>query len=102
VTGPAGPAGADGDDGGLAGYEVVTGAPQSILEADLVVTTSAVCPAGKVALGGGVNVADPAEGVFVTSSRPTSAGATHGWSVTLVNVGGDNTLTPYAVCASSA
>jgi hypothetical protein len=101
VAGPTGPAGADGDDGGLAGYEIVTGAAQSILEADFVVSASAACPAGKVALGGGVNVADPTEGVFVTSSQPTLAGTTHGWSVTLVNVGADNTLTPYAVCASS-
>jgi hypothetical protein len=102
VAGPTGPAGADGDDGGLAGYQVVTGAPVGILEADFVVSASATCPAGKVALGGGVNVADPAEGVFVTSSQPTLAGTVHGWSVTLLNLGADNTLTPYAVCASSA
>jgi hypothetical protein len=102
VAGPAGPAGADGDDGGLAGYEIVTGAAQSILEADFVVTTSAVCPAGKVALGGGASIADPMGEVLVTSSRPTVAGATYGWSVTLLNYGGDNSVTPYAVCASSA
>lgn len=101
VAGATGPAGADGDDGGLAGYEIVIGSALPIAAADLVVTTSATCPAGKVALGGGASVADPMGEVLFTSSRPTVAGATYGWSVTLLNYGGDNSVTPYAVCASS-
>jgi hypothetical protein len=100
-NGPQGPAGPAGADGGLVAYEVVTGTPLAVLAADFDVTAAAVCPAGKVVLGGGANIADPLEEVFVASSRPTVSGATYGWSVTVLNYGGDNTLTPYAICANA-
>ena len=100
--GPIGPMGAAGADGGLAAYEVVTGTPLAVLASDFVVTAAVTCPAGKVVLGGGANVGDPGGEVFLTTSRPTVSGTTYGWSVTAVNYGGDNTLTPYAVCANAA
>ena len=100
--GEIGPTGAAGADGGLAAYEVVTGTPLAVLVSDFVVTAAATCPAGKVVLGGGASVADPSGEVVVATSRPTVAGATYGWSVTALNYGGDNTLTPYAVCANAA
>jgi len=102
AAGPAGPTGPAGADGGLVGYEIVTGAPLAVLGSDFVVTVAVTCPAGKVVLGGGANVADPLEEVSVASSRPTVSGSIYGWSVTVVNYGGDNTLTPYAVCANAA
>jgi hypothetical protein len=53
-------------------------------------------------LGGGANISDPNGEVYVSSSRPTVSGSTYGWSVTVLNYGGDNTLTPYAICAAAA
>ena len=94
--------GPDGADGGLAAYEVVTGTPVAILESDFDFTASATCPAGKVVLGGGANIADPLEEVLFASSRPTVSGSTYGWSVTVLNYGGANTMTPYAICANAA
>ena len=96
VRGPAG------RDGGLAAYEVVAGTPLALLEADFAVTAAAVCPAGKVVLGGGANIADPLQEVVFASSRPTVSDSTYGWSVTVLNYGGSNTLTPYAICANAA
>ena len=64
-------------------------------------SAEASCPAGKLAVGGGVSLADPQDAVFVSQSRPTVGGA--GWAVTVFNFFEDtNTLTPYAVCANAA
>ena len=100
-AGPAGPAGADGADGGLAGYQVVTGAAVTVTPFDFDVSATAMCPAGKVAVGGGASVADSASQIDIAQSYPAAGGA--GWSVTVHNYEeGDNTVTPYAICASSA
>jgi hypothetical protein len=101
-AGPAGPTGPAGADGGLAAYELVTGTPVAVAEADFVVSASVSCPAGKVVLGGGSEPAILDGDMFVVRSRPTLAGATYGWSVTVLNYGGANTLTPYAICANAA
>jgi collagen triple helix repeat protein len=99
-TGPTGPAGADGADGALAGYEIVQGAPVPVPASAVNVVVTANCPAGKVAVGGGVSFADPGTGVSVAETRPTAAGA--GWTVTILNFFEvSNTATPYAVCAST-
>ena len=76
--GPAGPPGADGADGGLAGYEIVVGAAVAVAGDDFDVAISVSCPAGKVAIGGGVSLGDPAGGVVMVESRPMALGA--GWS----------------------
>jgi hypothetical protein len=98
--GPAGPTGATGPAGGLAGYEIVTGAPVAIVPADIIKVVSASCPAGKVAVGGGVSFSNPERGVAVAESLPTALGA--GWTVTVQNFFPEsNSATPYAVCAST-
>lgn len=100
ATGPMGPQGPTGPAGGLAGYEVVSGDSVEFTVDDWLVEASADCPAGKVALGGGVRVADPEADVSVTESYPTTVGA--GWGITLLNWDvEDNTLTPYAICAAT-
>jgi hypothetical protein len=80
----------------------VTGTPVAVLGSDFVVTAAATCPAGKVVLGGGANIADPLQEVLFASSQPTVVGSTYGWSVTVLNYGGANTMTPYAICANAA
>ena len=99
VQGPAGPAA---DQAGLAGYEIVQGSAVPIQLDDFDVSAQATCPAGKLAVGGGVSLADPQGAVFVSQSRPTAGGA--GWAVTVFNPFEErtNTLTPYAVCANAA
>jgi hypothetical protein len=100
--GPQGPQGAQGpkgDPGGLAGYEIVASAPQTVTASNLSVGT-ANCPAGKVAVGGGVKVADPTN-VFVVDTYPNADGG--GWTATVANAGAsDSTYTVYAVCALTA
>lgn len=96
-TGPTGPAGAD---GALAGYEIVTGAAVPISGDDFNVPASVNCPAGKVAVGGGVSLGNPAGGVALAESRPTALG--DGWAVTVINFSPNpNSATPYATCAST-
>ncbi len=97
--GPVGPTGAAGADGGLSGYEIVVGASVAMAFEDFVVTGSAACPAGKVAIGGGVEIADPEGEVLLTESHPLAGGS--GWAVTSLNYGGDNSMTPYAICAGT-
>ncbi|HZG35808.1 MAG TPA: hypothetical protein VEY87_08165, partial [Gaiellaceae bacterium] len=98
--GPTGPAGPSGASGGLSGYEIVSAAPVGMTIDDFVVEGSASCPDGKVAVGGGVRVADPSEDVAVASSSPADDGS--GWLVTVLNYGGDNSMTPYAICGGTA
>jgi hypothetical protein len=100
--GPAGPTGPAGADGGLEGYELVTGTPVAVAVEDFVVSASAACPAGKVVLGGGSDAAVLDGDMFVVRSRPTLTGTTYGWSVSVLNYGGANTLTAYAICANAA
>lgn len=67
--GPAGPAGADGTNG-ISGYERV----YAVVPADSsqVKSQVATCPAGKVALGGGVSVSGAINDVVVFASKPDS------------------------------
>ncbi|MEO5576420.1 MAG: hypothetical protein ABIR67_05840 [Gaiellaceae bacterium] len=101
LAGPAGADGADGADGGLAGYEIVTAPPIGIADSDYDVVGVANCPAGKVAVGGGVSLADPTSSVvLIAESKPTAGGA--GWTVTVLNTDfAAASMTPYAVCAAS-
>ena len=95
VQGPAGAPGA------LAGYQIVTGTAFAIAGSDLDVSGSVDCPAGKVAVGGGVTVGDPGGGVVLVESSPKPLGA--GWNITVLNLSSDpNSATPYAICAASA
>jgi hypothetical protein len=98
--GPIGAAGPAGADGGLAGYEIVTATPVAIAESDFVVSGSASCPAGKLAIAGGVAVGDPEGEVLLSESHPAAGGS--GWVVTVLNYGGANSMTPYAICAGAA
>ena len=100
-AGSAGPTGPAGADGGLAGYEIVPGSAVPIQLDDFEVSAQTNCPVGKLAVGGGVSLADPQGAVFVSETRPTAGGA--GWAVTVFNFFEEtNTLTPYAVCANAA
>lgn len=98
-AGPAGPAGADATPiagpPGAPGAAGVTGA--QVVAASGVNTTFAVavCPDGKVAIGGGYSV-DP--GIVVTSSMPSNGG--QGWRVSTGNT--STGIAVYAVCATSA
>ena len=100
-AGPAGSAGPAGAPGALAGYQIVTGVAFAIAASDFDVSGSVDCPAGKVAVGGGVTLADPGGGVALLESSPKPLGA--GWNVTVGNFSEDpNSATPYAICAASA
>jgi hypothetical protein len=73
----------------------------AIAGSDFDVSGSAACPAGKVAVGGGLTLADPAGDVVVAESHPTAGGG--GWAVTVLNNSFDaNSMTPYAICANAA
>jgi hypothetical protein len=98
--GETGAPGADGEDGGLAGYEIVVGSAV-VLSAGQVLSATASCPTGKLAVGGGASVADPSIAGVMVESRPTAGGA--GWSASIFNDSeADTTMTPYAVCANAA
>ena len=109
-TGEQGPAGPKGDqglqgpagaDGGLVGYQVVAGAPVAITSGAFDVPAAVACPAGKVALGGGVDVGDTSFAIDVSESYPAADGS--GWNVTVHNYAEvDHTMTPYVICATQA
>jgi len=97
VQGPAGP---QGPTGGFAGRVVVSSAftvPQSTAEFTYVAT--AICPVGKVVLGGGYDV-EQAGVNEVRESRPETAPGIEGWRIGL---GADDDVdvhgTVYAICA---
>jgi hypothetical protein len=104
LAGPKGDQGVQGlpgADGGLAGYEVVTGSHVAISGADFDVSASVACPAGKLAVGGGVELDAQDGGVILAESFPLAAGA--GWGLTVLNFSSDpNGMTPYALCAAQA
>jgi Collagen triple helix repeat (20 copies) len=100
-AGPKGDQGIPGPAGGLSGYQVVTGAPVAITPDDFDVSTAAACPAGKVAVGGGVSIGDPSVSLDVSQSYPAVDGS--GWNSTVHNYSGtSNSVTPYAICANQA
>jgi hypothetical protein len=94
-----------GPPGGLSGYQIVVGTPVSITEAAEVVSGTATCPPGKVAVGGGASLANAGDGggIRFAQSYPTAEGGTYGWRVTIVNNWLETTaLTAYAICATTA
>jgi hypothetical protein len=97
ATGPQGPQGPKGDPGGLNGYVVVVTNPLT-LDPNTEDTGTASCPTGKVAVGGGVKVADPTE-LYMIESYPNADGS--GWNGTAAAFV-STTFTVYAVCVSSA
>jgi hypothetical protein len=100
ATGPQGPQGAKGDPGGVAGYVIASSVVS--LDPGFEDTGTAVCPTGKVAVGGGVKAADP-RFLFMLESYPSADGS--GWSGTageFSDVGASTTFTVYAVCVVSA
>jgi hypothetical protein len=114
--GDAGPAGPQGDPGltGQRGPEGPAGPPgvtdlsqesaSSLSNSEPSKGISVLCPEGKKALGGGVDV-DPADPhVAVQESAPT--GGLQGWSARAVEIGvgtdKDWSVTVYAVCATVA
>jgi hypothetical protein len=95
--GPQGPQGPKGDPGGVAGYVVVASNPLT-LDPNTEDTGTATCPTGKVAVGGGVKVADPTE-LYMIESYPSADGS--GWNGTAAAFT-STTFTVYAVCVMSA
>jgi Collagen triple helix repeat (20 copies) len=95
--GPQGPQGPKGDPGGVNGYVVVVTNPLP-LDPNTEDTGTATCPTGKVAVGGGVKVADPTE-LYLIESYPNADGS--GWNGTAAAFV-SSTFTVYAVCVSSA
>lgn len=103
-TGPQGaqgPAGPQGPPGGLAERAVVSSGftvPQSTLEFTYVAT--ALCPPGKVVLGGGYEV-EQAGVNEVRESRPQTGSGVEGWAV---GIGADEDVdvegVVYAICAN--
>ena len=103
-TGPQGPQGLQGIQGvqgqpGLSGYQIVQ--VQATMPSTFVGDSlEADCPSGKLALGGGE--VDFVHGLTVEASSPVNSG--QGWSVTWSTVSGsqvgvDNTLNAFAICA---
>jgi len=99
--GPAGPQGAKGDPGGVSGYVVVAGSAVP-LDPGTFDTGSAACPAGKVALGGGVKLSSEAD-LNIIDSYPSADGS--GWNGSAFeanDASSSGTFTVYVVCATAA
>lgn len=102
-TGAAGSDGAQGSMGvpGISGYEIVS---QSVVVPAAsgggfgTLTATVDCPAGKMALGGGINTGDDIRNIVAQDSYPNSSGT--GW-VLLITSGypTQRTVEIYAICA---
>jgi hypothetical protein len=97
--GPPGPQGPKGDEGdpGLSEYEIVTDT-RVVADGGAARLFTVLCPAGKMALGGGfeTNLYDP--GVEFHTSQPYNGGV--GWSIDVVNRSGSAaSIWVWAVCA---
>jgi hypothetical protein len=80
----------------LGAYTVVTGAIVTVPGKGGYIAASATCPAGLVAISGGESNSSWGK-VVITDSQPADR---TGWLVYVRNDGtGDETVTPYAVCA---
>jgi hypothetical protein len=71
-----------GPPGGLAGYQIVVGAAVQVASDDENVSATATCAAGKVAIAGGMRLADEPSSDYLTGIRlvqsyPTVDGATY-------------------------
>src|SRR5690606_16544599 len=94
-TGPDGPAGAD----GVAGYEVVT-LPRSVATGTGNNAPVVLCPAGKLAIGGGYqHVNGPAPSPY--SSFPTEVGGQSGWGLYYSGVSGTFSIDMSVICISA-
>lgn len=104
ATGPqgsAGPQGPKGDPGGVSGYVVIAGSAVS-LDPGTFDDGSAACPAGKVALGGGVKLSSETD-LNIIDSYPAADGS--GWNGSAFEYEGassSGTFTVYVVCATAA
>ncbi len=120
-AGPTGPGGSQGSDGpqgsagvpGISGYEIVSQAvtvPRATPSGFGTLNATADCPAGKMVIGGGVDIGagtepvaptDIVRDVHVQDSYPNSSGT--GWTV-LITSGNDVTwaVTIYAICVNVA
>ena len=99
--GPAGPQGPKGDPGGVSGYVVVAGSAVP-LDPGSFDTGTAACPAGKVALGGGVKLSSETD-LNIIDSYPSANGS--GWNGSAFEFDGassSGTFTVYVVCATAA
>jgi hypothetical protein len=68
-------------------------------------TVTARCPSGSAVLGGGAQVIDTLDGVFINRSRPFDDGDRNsrpedGWQVRVFNNAGNYTLKAWAICTS--
>lgn len=98
-TGPAGPVGPAGADG-VSGYEVVT-LPRSVSTGTGNNAPVVLCPAGKVAIGGGYqHVNGPAHSPY--SSFPTEVGGQSGWGLYYSGVSGAFSIDMSVICISAS
>jgi len=110
VQGPQGPAGQQGAAGaagaqgiqgpaGISGYQVVLGPGSPNVAPQATGADTAVCPAGKKAIGGGFNTGQQ---LALSASIPTTtANNLSAWVVNGKNVGSaDTVIVAYAVCAT--
>src|SRR5690606_29309054 len=98
-TGPAGPVGPAGADG-VSGYEVVT-LPRSVSTGTGNNAPVVLCPAGKVAIGGGYqHVNGPAHSPY--SSFPTEVGGQSGWGLYYSGVSGTFSIDMSVICISAS
>jgi hypothetical protein len=100
ARGPTGLTGATGSPG-LSGYQVVAGDPVTV-SPNLIhaITVQAMCPPGKVPLGGGVSLSNNDAGVLLKASYPVWPGEGVGWAVVFTYpIGPKITVTPYVICA---
>jgi len=95
ADGAPGPQGAQGDSGGVSGYEIVSAVSVSN-STDKQQDVS--CPAGKVVVGGGGLLSTTDDDAGIQNTYPLNSTT---WRVTAVEsgpVGGNWTLTTWAVC----
>lgn len=103
-TGPQGPqglVGPKGDPGGVAGYAVVTSSPVA-LDPGFEDSGTASCPAGKVAVGGGVRAADPTVLALIEAYPSADGSGWNGSAGEFSDAGSSTTFTVYAVCVTAA
>jgi hypothetical protein len=94
--GPAGPAGPAGPPG-VSQRQVVVA--QSANDSNTPKIVTAICPAGKLALGGGGRIDTLSLGPILSSTRPEGSNAWYAQAYEVVGTGGNWRLTTYVVCA---
>jgi hypothetical protein len=94
--GPAGPAGPAGPPG-LSQRQVV--AAQSPNDSNSPKIVTAICPAGRVAVGGGGRIDTLSPGPILSSTRPEASNAWYAQAYEVVGTAGNWRLSAYVVCA---